>query len=314
MMSRSINCAAHRQDFALKRAAPSFAFAFGIIIGFLFLLHTASLAASAHDEPVKSSGCGAPSVHTGVLNLKSTDGDNRIRTYLLQVPAAYDPSRPYALIFVFHGAGGNSQSSYSSGLQNAGGASANAVFVFPDGIPFKNLGIGWDDTTDGYDLPFFDHILRDLAATYCIDTARVFVTGFSWGGDFVTALACNRGDKIRAVVANSTDDEFSDSSNYMTYQDLPCQSHKHPALRFQHAVGGDRAYPAPDFATTSRLFKYLNSCSAEGTVVEPRTTVMSCVAYKSCASEYTECFFDSKIGHALPPNWAGDTWAFFSSF
>jgi hypothetical protein len=46
----------------------------------------------------------------------------------------------------------------------------------------------------------------------------------------------------------------------------------HPALRYEHAVGGDSAYP------------------------------------------FIECSFNANIGHTLPPHWAMDTWAFFSSF
>jgi poly(3-hydroxybutyrate) depolymerase len=264
--------------------------------------------------PVKSEGCGRPGVHTGESTLKSTDGTGRSRSYLIRIPADYDLSRPYPLIFVFHGAGGNSRMSHSWGLQDAAGASSSAIFVFPDGIAYKNLGVGWDDATDGYDLPFFDHMKKEIEAQYCIDAARVFVAGFSWGGDFATALACNRGDDIRAVAANSTDDEFKDGSNYLTYADLPCRSRRHPAIRFEHAAGGDKEYPAPYFATTSRLFQYLNSCGAGSTEVAPRTPVMACVSYDGCAGEYLECTFDHSIGHALPPNWAKDTWDFFSTF
>jgi poly(3-hydroxybutyrate) depolymerase len=270
--------------------------------------------AFAPHDSVRSLGCGQAGAHPGEWNLKSTDGNGRSRSYLLRVPADYEVSRPYPLVFIFHGAGGNSRQSYAWGLQNVAGASAGAIFVFPDGIAYKNFGVGWDDTTDGYDLPFFDHMKKDIEARYCVDTARVFVAGFSWGGDFAAALACNRGDEIRAVAANSTDDEFKDRSNYLTYADLPCRGGRRPAIRFEHAAGGDKEYPAPYFATTSRLFQYLNSCSTGSTEVAPRTAVVACVSYNGCAGEYVECTFDHSIGHALPPTWARDTWDFFSRF
>lgn len=294
------------------------ALAFGAILTLIAMAGTASPevppVAAGRAMPVKSSGCGRPGVHAGESTLQSTDGTGRSRSYLIRIPADYDPSRPYPLIFVFHGAGGNARMSHSWGLQDAAGASSGGIFVFPDGIAYKNLGVGWDDSTDGYDLPFFDHMKKEIEAQYCIDAARVFVAGFSWGGDFATALACNRGDDIRAVAANSTDDEFKDGANYLTYADLPCRSRRHPAIRFEHAAGGDKEYPAPLFATTSRLFQYLNSCGTGSTEVAPRTAVMACVSYDGCAGEYLECTFDHSIGHALPPNWAKDTWEFFSTF
>ena len=269
--------------------------------------------AAAQDRapPDRSSGCGKHAA-AGKLGLTARDGNRRSRTFLIQVPADYDPSRPYALTFVFHGAGGSSAQSYSWGLQNADGAAGTGIFVFPDGIAYQRYGVGWDDTNGGYDLPFFDDMLKALEAGYCIDRGRIFAAGFSWGGDFAIALACNRGDELSAVAANSTDDEFKDTSNYLTYQNLPCPTRRHPPVRFEHALGGDESYPAPDFATTSKLFQYLNSCSAASTPARSSTSSMACVSYTACASAYVECSFDHAIGHALPPNWARDTWQFFT--
>ena len=233
---------------------------------------------------------------------------------MLQVPPHYDPVRAYPLLFVFHGADADSRHSSGWGLQDAAGAAGNGIFVFPDGVAFQHYGVGWDDGADGYDLPFFDNMVRDVEAAYCVDTSRVFVAGFSWGGDFAIALACHRGDKIRAVAVNSAADEFKDTANYLTYNGLPCRAQQHPAVRFGHAVGGDKEYPAPDFATTSKLFQYLNSCAAGSVSAKSTTPALSCVAYNSCAAGYTECSFDARIGHALPPNWAQDTWDFFAGF
>jgi len=297
------------------------------IAAILWLTAPGTRAAAPDDgHPARSAGCGKHA-GTGKLKLSTLDGNKSTRAYLLEVPADYDASRPYALTFVFHGAGGSSSVSYSWGLQRVAGASTGAIFVFPDGIAYKQYGIGWDDTKTGYDLPFFDNMLKDLEAGYCIDPARIFVAGFSWGGDFAIALACTRGEEIRAVAANSTDDEFKDTSNYLTYQNLPCPTRRHPPVRFQHAEEGDASYPPPDFATTSKLFQYLNGCIGAGEPraaapdarAPPRATPVgsvarpdSCVSYKGCSSEYTECTFDRKIGHALPPHWAEDTWAFFT--
>lgn len=296
--------------FLRTRAAQRVAIGLGAVVG-IFLLAAPRMTAHAQDR-LPSAGCGKHAA-TGVFKLTAQDGNARSRTFLIQVAADYDASKPHALTFVFHGASGTSAQSYSWGLQKAAGASQSGIFVFPDGIAFQHYGVGWDDRTEGYDLPLFDNMLRDLEAAYCIDKARIFVAGFSWGGDFAIALACRRGDEIAAVAANSTNDEYKDTSNYLTYQNLPCPSHKHPRVRFQHAAGGDAQYPAPDFATTSKLFQYLNSCSSASTTIKSSTPSMSCVSYNGCSSEYVECSFDHAIGHALPPNWAQDTWEFFSS-
>jgi polyhydroxybutyrate depolymerase len=262
-----------------------------------------------------SPGCGRAGHHsTGVFTWTTTDGKKRTRKFLMQVPAEYDPNKAYSLNFVFHGAGGSSSQSYSWGLQNVSGASENGIFIFPDGIDYENYGIGWDDTSKGYDIPFFDNMVKDVETYFCIDQQRLFVAGFSWGGDFVTSLVCNRGNSIRAAAINSTNDEFTQSSNYLTYQNMPCPTTVHPAVRFEHAVGGDSEYPAPDFANTSKLVQHFNSCNSTSVKVASSTTVMSCQSYSGCSNEFIECPFNAGIGHALPPNWASDTWGFFSTF
>jgi poly(3-hydroxybutyrate) depolymerase len=230
------------------------------------------------------------------------------------VPTDYDPRHAYSLIFVFHGAGGSSASSHALGLQEVPGAAQEGIFVFPQGIPFEKDGVGWDETNRGYDLPFFDNMVSALESSYCIDTGEVFASGFSWGGDFATALACNRGDTLRAIAVNSSTDEYSDNTNYLTFKGLPCPSHLHPAVRFEHAAIADKAYPAPDFATTSKLFQFFNQCSGPSKPVASRSSVMLCQQFDHCTQPYVECAFDSSIGHALPPHWAKDTWAFFLKF
>jgi len=270
---------------------------------------------SAHGQIRQAStqpGCQKPGI-SGLFTLSTVDGKAQARTYLVQIPPAYAPSRVYPVVFVFHGGGGNAKQSYSWGLQRAAGATEAAIFVFPNGLPLKD-GVGWDDAADGADLPFFDNMLKNLAAAYCIDSEKIFVAGFSWGGDFVVALACRRADVIRAVEANSTDDEFKDAKNHLTYRGLPCAAHKRPAIRFEHAENGDSSYPPPFFATTSQLFRYLNSCSTATESIPSSTAGTKCVSYGACSSGYAECVFDKRMDHTLPPNWAEDTWQFFASF
>jgi poly(3-hydroxybutyrate) depolymerase len=262
-------------------------------------------------------GCGK-AARTGLFSLNTTDGRGTIRTYLVQVPADYSPTKAYALTFVFHGAGANEWQSWSWGLQNAPGAAESGIFIFPNGMAYQNYGIGWDDTNKGYDMPFFNNMVAKIETSYCVNSARVFAAGFSWGGDFVTALACNRGSVLRAVAINSASDEYNDNANYLTYQNLPCPTTSYPAIRFEHAIGGDGAYPSPVFATTSKLLQSFNACKGAcgvaSTSVPSSTSAMTCVSYSGCGKELIECSFATSIGHALPPNWAADTWAFFQTF
>lgn len=261
-----------------------------------------------------SSGCGKKAAKIGDFSLSTLDGNKKTRHYSLQVPGNYSDTHAYPVVFVFHGAGGSPAQSYSWGLQNVTGAATAAIFVFPAGIQFQNYGVGWNDSKNGYDMAFFDNMLKTIAADYCVNSKRVFATGFSWGGDFVVALTCARGEVLRAASVNSSTDEYKLATDSKTYENSPCPSTVHPAVRFAHAKGGDSEYPAPLFATTSSLYRRFNVCSTTAAAVASSSSAMSCVSYNSCTKQFVECTFAANLGHTLPPNWAKDTWSYFSTF
>ncbi|AKV00208.1 Endo-1,4-beta-xylanase B precursor [Labilithrix luteola] len=256
----------------------------------------------------RSTGCGTPG-KTGSFHLTTTDGKGATRDYAVQVPSTYDAKTPLAVTFVYHGAGGNEQAAESFGLQDAAKTSSASIFVFPQGVEFENYGVGWDDSCGGYDMVFFDHMLEELEQQYCIDTARVFAAGFSWGCDYVTGLRCCRGSRLRAIAAASCADEFSNAADFKTYANMPCPDVGVAGIRFTHDAKGDGAYSQEQFTTTSALYRSFNACSATSTATSPSP----CVSYQGCASPFVECAYPG-LGHTLPENWASDTWDFFASF
>jgi poly(3-hydroxybutyrate) depolymerase len=256
----------------------------------------------------KSIGCGKAGQRTGDFHVSALDGLGRTRDYELLVPAAYDPRKPLALSFVFHGAGGDQAAAKGFGLQGAAGAAEESIFVFPQGVDFQKQGVGWDDACSGYDVALFDHVLAAIESNYCVDTKRVFAAGFSWGGDHVTALACCRGAKVRAIVAASCTDEYAKSTDPGTYLDLPCPSPAPVAIRFTHQVDADPQYATPLFATTSALYRSFARCAETAAPTSPAP----CRSFDGCASPFIECAYPG-LGHTRPPGWADESWAFLSS-
>ncbi len=254
-------------------------------------------------------GCHKPSASAdGLSHRVVADGRGFPRDYVVQEPKDRDPAKPLAVTFVFHGANGRASDAREFGIQNGTGATASSVFVFPQGVAFGTDGVGWDDSCTGYDMTFFDRMLDDVEAHDGVDGSKVFVAGFSWGCDFVTALACCRGDRIRAVAAAACSDEFRDPADARTYANLACPVTNRAAIRFTHEAGGDSAYPAPLFATTSRLFRSFNACPGTAPVPEPG----DCTSTPGCAHPTLECV-KRGIGHAPGPTWGADSWAFFST-
>jgi poly(3-hydroxybutyrate) depolymerase len=272
----------------------------------IFSASTLGTARAAH-AVVRSTGCNVSAPRTGDFHLTTTDGNGTSRDYEVVVPSPL-PTGTLALTFVFHGAGATEADAKKFGLQTAPGAATASIFVFPQGIPYLGDGVGWNDSCGGYDMPFFDKMLASLEAGYCIDEDRVFVAGFSWGCDFVTALTCCRGTRVRAAAAASCTDDFTNSANYSSYINLPCPAAGHAGVRFTFDPQGDTGYTAQDFQSTNSLFRSFASCTGTSSA----TSVPACVSYAGCRSPYLECTYPG-LGHNLPANWPGDTWAFFTS-
>lgn len=252
----------------------------------------------AHAAASPSAGCGGNASPTGERALTVTVNGVK-RTFKVKVEGPYVATAPRALVFGFHGLGGSSSAKLAGRMAAIPSAATAAVFVDPDGIAFENAGVGWNQRCEGYDLAFFDEMVRVVEAEYCIDTKRRFALGFSWGADFVNALACCRGDVLRAVAAESGDEVDYNGS---------CPGSVRPAFRISYG-GADNAYLPAQFTAAVDFYRAAHGCSAQSDPVSPSP----CVSYRGCAKSVLECRYPS-LGHTEPPNAAEDMWAWFASF
>nr|MCW1892540.1 hypothetical protein [Candidatus Uhrbacteria bacterium] len=266
---------------------------------------TSSIGGSSSAGGGTSLGCSVTGQQTGEFHLSVKDGAGTDRDFLVIVPTLYVPNIPRSLLFGFHGAGGTYDTPRYYGFLEVPDAVADTIYIFPQGVPYRDYGVGWNDACDGYDMVFFDNMLAKIESLYCIDTKRVYAVGFSWGCDFVTGLACCRGDKIRGIGAASCSDDFSRSGDFTSYLYLPCPAVSHAGIRFTHDLNGDWGYSADQMTMTSRLYRYLNRCSENSSAISTE-----CVSYNDCAEPVVECDYPG-LGHWMPPNWAQDTWNFF---
>lgn len=134
------------------------------------------------------------------------------REYIIDIPADYDASHPYRLIFSWHQAYGSANGN-ATGLHPAGdgpnfdaqnyayfglhreatAAKQPAIFVAPAGIG----NLPWDFTRDS---ALFDALLALVNENLCIDESRVFTTGFSFGAMMSYSLSITRSAKLRGAV------------------------------------------------------------------------------------------------------------------
>ncbi|HZZ46280.1 MAG TPA: PHB depolymerase family esterase [Pseudonocardia sp.] len=150
-----------------------------------------------------AAGCGRPSpMPPGQTTEASLTSGGRQRTYLVHVPATYQPNRPLPVVLAFHGRKGT-----GTDIEGFSGIDAlNAVAVYPKGLPADDGETAWQGApgVSGVDdVHFVDDLLNRLRSTLCVDQARVFATGKSEGGGFAALLACQLSSRIAAVATVS---------------------------------------------------------------------------------------------------------------
>ena len=127
------------------------------------------------------------------------------RTALVRVPA--DPKAPEAVVFCWHGHGGNSAQSVRGWAFDK--ADPTSILIYPQGLPTVSPLVdkegrrsGWQSAVgDGgdRDIKLFDAILADLKKERSVNERRIYSMGHSNGAAFSYVLWQARPDVLAAV-------------------------------------------------------------------------------------------------------------------
>jgi polyhydroxybutyrate depolymerase len=251
-------------------------------------------AGSAPVDGLPVAGCGTPGAPTGVLR-KTLMVDGKARSYLLSVPASYRPGSALPLVFAWHGLGGSAMFFRAAhGLEAP--VQGGALFVYPDALPLPSFGnaTGWDLRPEGPDLRFFDLMTAEVTAGYCVDKARVFSTGHSFGGYMTNTLGCLRGEVLRGIapVAGGL-------------PRLTCGAKALPAWLTHGDNDGVVALSEGEGARDH--WRARAGCGAGTMAVDPA----GCVSFQGCSVPVHWCVHQRM--HSWPPFASSAIWKFFAS-
>jgi len=111
------------------------------------------------------------------------------------------------LLIMLHGSFESGDGFYQRNTHLPGGGmhtSFQGIVAYPDGV-FMSSGRGWPQTPNwGRHWVSGMNIINDLVAMPDVDRSRVFAMGFSNGGFFAYALACEMGSRLRGIVIVSS--------------------------------------------------------------------------------------------------------------
>jgi len=262
------------------------------------------------NPPLKSAGCGkATTVTTGKHNITST---GQSRSYIIDIPANYDPDEPHRLFYTSHWIGSTSEAvrdqNYYFLKPLAQADNIRAIFIAP-----QSDGSTWQEK----DHALFDDLLAYAKENLCIDTTRVFATGFSFGGMITYSLSTNHQEDIRAAVGIAP-------ANYNIW--LP-QKTREP-IAWMHTTGmTDGTCPWVNGNSTTQGAKFIaiekatdNGCTVPANIPVWQNGGHVCFDFEDCDPGYPTrvCTFaggHTNIDNEGNQNWiATDSWDFFMQF
>ena len=277
-------------------------------------------------DAVPSAGCGKTRTLQDGNRTISSGGQNR--QYYLKTPSNYDNKHPYRLIFTFHWFYGSINSVVNPpdadhntdrpfyGLSDLSGDTT--IFVAPQGLSDTG-GAGWANPNNR-DVNFTDDMLKAISDDLCIDTSRVFTTGFSYGAAMSYKLACVRPDVFRAALVYEPGPVSGNNAAECTTPIAFFESHGVDDQVFNYQTG----------LSVLNIFVNVNGCTAM-TPPDPPQNGHTCVSYEGCSRPTRFCNFGSGEnnpyntdlrGHYPSPKDPGETtswvpaeaWEFITQF
>lgn len=250
---------------------------------------TAGQSAGGASEPTL--GCGKatwpPSNDQEGGTAHTLDIGGTMRELYVSVPADYDSSKPTRVVFAWHWLGGTARNvisgNFGGGYYGLKSRMPGAIYVAAQGLGGAGQ-TGWPNT-GGRDIAFLNAMLKWLDENYCVDKARIFSVGFSYGGIMSDTVACQLGSTFRAV-APFAGAMFGSGNNCVKQR---------VAAHITHGTADDTVEIAGGIAARDYLIA-ANHCTMTTQPVEPSP----CVAYQGCDEGYPVVWCEHPGNHTIP--------------
>lgn len=170
-------------------------------------------------------------------NRFTTNIDGSEREYYVHIPQSYTGTSVVPVVFMLHGTSGDGEKFYNISGWREVGEDENIITVFPsswrycinDNGETKNT-TKWNVPPDAEfsfcagqtprnDIKFLNTIITELNSKYKIDNKRIYLSGFSNGGQMAAKCAIEMSDKFAAIAENAG--SFYLDTTYIPKRKLP---------------------------------------------------------------------------------------------
>jgi polyhydroxybutyrate depolymerase len=222
--------------------------------------------------------------------------DGRSRSYTVVAATGAGAGKAVPLVFAWHGLGGSGGLARRYfGLEAA--VAGAAVVVYPDALALPSFGnrTGWDLRPDSADLRFFDAMLVEVGKSECVDLARVFSAGHSFGGYMSNTLGCLRASVLRGIAPVAGG--LAGGSCMAT-----------PLAAWIAHAPNDGTVPFAQGEAARAQWTQASGCAATTQPAEPTP----CVSHEGCRPGAPVVWCEHMQNHAWPPFAGAAIWQFFS--
>jgi polyhydroxybutyrate depolymerase len=171
-------------------------------------------------------------------NKFTTKVDGDTRAYIVHVPEGYTLTTPTKVVFMLHGTSQTGETMYEKSGWKEVGEDENIITVFPTswkycinqpGEPSRTT-TKWNTPPDAEwtfcageiprdDIKFLKKIITELRSKFNIDTSKVYLIGFSNGGQMAAKCSIKMSDVLAAVISNAI--SFYKDTTYIPLRKLP---------------------------------------------------------------------------------------------
>lgn len=198
---------------------------------------TTTIERPADRSAIPSSGCTGSTAGAVQRDRGTIDIGGEERWYLLTVPSNHDGATPLPLVVEFHGLAEGAAIAAEMSQLDTVAEDEGFVAVYPNG---SGSPVRWDPhlgAQPNLDFDFVDAMLDALGEQLCIDEARVYATGLSYGAIMSSAMACARSGRFAAVAPVSGLQHPSDCAPGRSVPVLAFHGTADPILFFNGGVG-----------------------------------------------------------------------------
>lgn len=154
-------------------------------------------------------------------NYYTMDVDGDTREYYVHIPAGYNENIPTPIVFMLHGGSGTGEGTYNNSGWKELGETENIITVFPTAWSYcynKSNGVlqngtRWNSFPGIFefctgeeprdDVKFLRQVITDLHNKFNIDANRIYLAGFSSGGQMAFRCAVEMSDFFAAIVQSA---------------------------------------------------------------------------------------------------------------